>query len=870
MLLSRSLLAAALSLVMATSNAQAVPKAPDAKTPNPAPMAPADGKPKAASDETKSIEDFTKEATKIPGVLNFYRQKKGTSDAVYVEVPDDILNKNILIQITSSTGLGDTGAATVFHGAPITDVLVRFQKLEDGRIILIRPNIEHRASVAEIKRMISRSFPDEILSTFDVKAKQADRKSSLIDVTGFFKSDVAELSREIDNAFILDPSRTTIDTVKSFSDNAVIRTIYSVIRKPGPFGASGPKVTTWAVSYNVSLVPDHDEYKPRLGDSRIGYFTVNFQTLDDQTQRDQTVNYIRRWHLVKADPKAAMSAPVKPIVWYIDNSVPLDFRDDVKKGILSWNAAFAPLGFKDPIEVRQMPDNADWDIADQRYNVVRWTTGFPFAIALMRSNPLTGEIISAAINFDGVFAVESSSSFDEVIDPAGLYPSPTSPTNLKNSDMVCELPMSSARIAAEGANIFESLQTAAAPFNRNLYIHQRIQNVVVHEMGHCLGLRHNFVGSTQLTPAQLSDPKYVAEHGTTSSIMDYVSYNIYALKHKGVPFFTLGPSDYDKWAISYGYTPVDSETPQGERFALNMIASKSGEVGHRYLSDGTADDFDPSDVRYDFSADPVAWAQKTMDVNRYLLVTASERRVKPGKSYYDFSRSWIGAYNGYVRAASYVPRYIGGVYLSNSYKGDTNELPPMRPVDTAKQRKALALLNQYVFGENAMNFPKADLAKLTFNPNAPSNEASGRSRLFPIRDSIANFQEATLRRVLSSDTLQRIANNEFRQPDTLSLAELFKSLNGTVWSELHDGHEISDVRRELQRRYLDQLTDLAIHKDALAPSDARAIALSTLENLKSQISLAIPTAKGPYGQAHLRECLARIKQALSVTVTTAE
>jgi hypothetical protein len=424
---------------------------------------------------------------------------------------------------------------------------------------------------------------------------------------------------------------------------------------------------------------------------------------------------------------------------------------------------------------------------------------------------------------------------------------------------------SSAQIGAEGENLFDALQTPDLPFNRDAYIHQRLAEVVCHEMGHCLGLRHNFVASTQLSLQQLSNPAYVLAHGTSASVMDYVPYNVGAIKHKGVDYYQTTVGDYDTWAISYGYTLTPAVTPEGDKTWLSPIASESGQPSHRYLSDYTADDYDPADVRYDFSSDPLAWSARLMEISHYLLTTASSRRIQNGESFYGFSRSWVSDLNTYLRAASYIPRYVGGVNLNNGYK-DASGTVPIKPLDAASQRKALSLLDKYVFGEDAFGFRKQDLDMLTFNPNIRSNEAPSQARSFPMKSSIAAFQGATLNQVFLPAVLTRISNNEFRSSDTLGLAELFDSVDHAVWSELGSGHEISPLRRELQLDDLNLLIGFVVNRNPAVPNDAHALALTHLKSLQTRIAAAKPSAKGPYGVPHLTECLAKINQALSAQI----
>ena len=217
-----------------------------------------------------------------------------------------------------------------------------------------------------------------------------------------------------------------------------------------------------------------------------------------------------------------------------------------------------------------------------------------------------------------------------------------------------------------------------------------------------------------------------------------------------------------------------------------------------------------------------------------------------------------------------MPRYLGGVALGNSFRGDLGERKPISPVDAKTQQDALGLLNTYVFSPNAFAFPKEDLLKLSFNPDQPGNEASGAQREYPMRATFENYQRTVLSNVLSPRTLGRVAENEFRTPPgskCLTVAELIRSVDANIWAELSTGAEITDLRRQLQRENVRQLIAIALAPDRTVPGDARVIAESELRSLLGKIRNAVPKAKGAYGKAHLQDSADRIGRALNaVTV----
>jgi hypothetical protein len=877
---SRLLLGAVLFSTVGLAQAQSDPPKPAAT-----PVVQKDQeKPKEEKKEPekpKTIDELTKDFTKTEGLVTIYRQTKDKKDTVYLEIPESRLGKLMLIQITSGSGLGDT-SAFVFHGMPIADVPVRFQKIDDARIQLITPNLYHRGETPESKRGIARSFPDMILANFDIAANQPDRKSMLVDVTSFFKSDVADLSTAVDSpggrgGFGLDPSGTRIDTVKNFPENFVIRTVYQLQRK-GPAFSGDPKSVPWAVSFNISDLPTDTGYRPRLGDPRVGYFTTTFEDLTDARDgNDPNVNYIMRWNLERADPSLALSPPKKPIVFWIDNAVPQEYRESVRKGILMYNEAFEKMGIKDAIEAKQMPDDADWDIADIRYNMVRWTTGMPFAIALFRANPITGEILNASVNMDAGFASSGAVNFDNIVDPstgqvilADLDTTPAKPQILKKwAPMLCDIEQRGRDIHAIGMAAAETLTPGFTSEDRERMIKQYITEVVAHEVGHCMGLRHNFAASNQLSMDQLCDPATVKKYGTGASVMDYSPFNAGAIGRRDVDFYSQRIGTYDFWAIEYGYTPVSAGSPQGEVPALRSIASLGSTPGHLYQSDGSADDFDPFVIRFDSARQPLDYLEKMVGFGPRIRERA-QMKIKPGESYYKFTQTYLAGWRAQVSNANRAARFVGGGRLATSFKGDANERPSFTPVDGPTQRRALHLVTKSLFSEDAFKTQKKDFGMLTFNPKESGNEAWGRSRMFAMEKSFSSAQRQALTSLLDSDRLTRIKSNEFRlgpAGGAFTVAEMFRTLDKDIWSELPANKRVTDLRRDLQRSYLDLMIPLAVGQKSDAPADARDLAMDDLVSLRTRIKTALPKATDEYTGPHLRQCLARINRALAAQST---
>jgi hypothetical protein len=578
------------------------------------------------------------------------------------------------------------------------------------------------------------------------------------------------------------------------------------------------------------------------------------------------------------------------------------YREAVKAGLLMYNPAFEAAGIKDAIEVRQMPDDADWDLADVRYNVIRWTDGLPFAIALFRTDPRTGEILNAAIGMDSGFALSGAIQFDiEAADPRGYFPGQFpeweaeqrrakagahAGAHAHKPGVLCKADYltGAAREAEFGRLALGLLETADAPFDKEQFISQFVTEVVAHELGHCLGLRHNFIASTRYSLAELADPNVVRSGGVTSTVMEYTPFNIAAIRRKNVPFYSPVVGEYDRWAISYGYSAVPgAATPEAEKPALAAIASLGEQPGHRYQSDGVVNAYDPDVAVFDLGRDPLEYVERKVQVSRGLLKTLDTRLPKPGQSYYEFTRSFNGLLGGHFGAVGFATRYIGGMHLSSSRRGDPNGKLPQVPINAAQQKRALRLIADSALSESAFAFPPRVFKMLGADPNSSENygyEVDAEARRYPIRDRISAFQRTTLAALLSPNTQNRVANTEYRAEkpgEALTLAGLHRVVGAAVWSELDKqpgaagakAAEIGALRRDLQRAHLDALIDSALGRRPTLPRDAVSLSWDQLRGLRTRIAAALPAAGGEYTRPHLAECLTRIDRALNAATLTA-
>jgi len=836
----------------------------------------------------KTIDETVKDYEKLEGIFTIYRKKESGRDTIYMEIPEEKLNRLLMMEVTASTGTPDRLPA----GSPINDIVFKFVQM-DERIMIVVPNYRFRASERQpISRAVKRSFPDAYLEAFKIEAKQPDRKSILINVSDLFRGDIAQISQEFaggsgipgittgGGAYAMDRDKTYVDTIRVFPENLVVTSQYHFMRSGSArtlaamlAEADSPLADTRSIPirviYTVFELKDTG-YKPRPADPRVGYFVTDYRDFTRDNKDDNTVRYVYRWHLEKADPKAAVSPPKQPIVFWLDNAIPLEYRDAVRQGLLDWNKAFLAAGIKDAIVVKQMPDDADWDHADMRYNVIRWVTSPSegYAVAQFRVNPLTGQILNASITVDANMTRYTKLEMRKVVAPAAQFDNLEAPTASRRDVYECHYAEEAMQEAWFGHTLLSMISPAGAMLDEDAYTKAFVRNTVTHEMGHIVGLRHNFVASTAFSMDQLAKPELVAKEGVAASVMDYTPFNLAAVKQKGVPYWANCVGRYDVWAVRYGYS---EPTPGSgsESAYLKKLASKSAEPGHAYGSDELTDQFDPDITRFDLSSDPLAYWTRSLQMTRYLMFHLGERSPRKGESYWEFTRQLNMLVSLYSRAAASASRYVGGVKIRGNFRGDPGEKPVLEPVPAAKQRKALYLLNTYVFAPNAFALPKSYYGKLAGDPfpDLIRSVVSGSSADFPMLDTFASLQSAALRRIFNPAVMRRVLNNEFRRADdgpVLTLAEIFSSVSQQVWSEMDVPKPVDALRRQLQRAHLELLTGMVVQPPTGTPEDAKMLAWDQLRSLKGRLMAAQKAGfKDTYTRVHVAESLMRIDRALN-------
>ncbi len=424
-------------------------------------------------------------------------------------------------------------------------------------------------------------------------------------------------------------------------------------------------------------------------------------------------------------------------------------------------------------------------------------------------------------------------------------------------------------------------------------IGQGIKHVTMHEVGHSLGLRHNFKASTMLTADQLNDTAITHTKGMIASVMDYMPVNLAPKGQKQGDFFSITLGPYDYWAIEYAYKPIDGN----EEAELTKIAARAPEADLMFATDeDAAINSDPSVNRYDLGSDPTRFAKDRMALATELLKDIDTRAVKDGESWAKNRRAFATLLGQWGNAAFLISQHIGGQYVVRHHKGDKDAKDPVVPVSGDKQREALNLLISDIFADKAFPFSPQTLRRLGVERwNHWGNNSMGSVDL-PIFDRVLSIQRIALGQCLAGETLARVQNQEVQaDPATnpLKVAEIFRTLSDGLWSELQGPAAdapvknlvISTSRRNLQREYLKRLSNMVLGErgssaaEALlfiafdggssVPPDARSLARMHLKQLQQRIDAKLKDGAiqiDDTTRAHLEESRDKISKVLDASL----
>ncbi|MCH8316039.1 MAG: zinc-dependent metalloprotease [Planctomycetes bacterium] len=760
-------------------------------------------------------EVITDEAVTKRGLFHVHQ----IDDDLYYEIPVEAFGKDMLWV----TQVAETTAGSSYAGMPAGDRVVRWE--QRGEKVLLR-DVRYgiRADTDDpIADAVKASNLAPIIKVFPVKAYGKD-KMPVIKVTDLFTKDVAEFSaKRALNAGNMDSGRTFIEQVKSFPQNIEIKVLatYSPSSDDSrgggtrsPFARRGPTTSgiTAMIHHSMIKLPENP-MKPRLHDSRVGFFSVSFVDFaDDKNHAAPTVRYITRWRLEKSDPEAELSEPIKPIVFYVGRGTPEKWKSYVKAGIEDWQPAFEAAGFKNAIIGKYAPDpheDPDWDAEDARISTIRWLpASIKNAFGPHVHDPRTGEILEADVRmYHDVQKLVRDWYF------------------------------------VQAAAVDERAQSLPMPDD---LIGELIRFVVAHEVGHSLGFPHNMKASSSYSIEQLRDADWVKNNGTAPSIMDYARFNYVAQPGDEAGLLPrVGPYDY--FAAEWGYRQFASDAD--EKAELESIAKRQiDEPMFRYGGGG-----DPTAQTEDLSNQAVQATTLGLQNLERIAAMLVDATSKEGEDYDLLDNMYNQLFGQWNREMGHVANIVGGVEQVNLYYGDADQR--FFPLDPDYQRDAVRFLV-----ENALRTPHKMIPP----------EISLRLTADGVADRVLSAQSRLLRTLVNARRINRMAEHaENIEYGAYTPAEMLADLRYGIYSELNDTPiDIDIYRRNLQRTYVQMLGSLI--ENPSANSDLPALARAELVALGASIEgCDSEAADNAIVTAHLRDLSARIEAALDHRATRA-
>lgn len=602
----------------------------------------------------------------------------------------------------------------------------------------------------------------------------------------------------------LSDDKTKITSIRSYPLNTDIQVEY-VYDNPAPVVRGNEEITdsryvSISVQHSLIAIPDND-YAPRFTDHRMGYFS---QQITDLTQDHPTPyrDLVERWNLVKQDSDAAISEPVEPIVWWIENTTPMEFRDAVRDGVLAWNSSFEKIGFRNAIEVRVQPDDADWEAEDIRYNVLRWTSSpDPLFSGYGPSftNPRTGQIIGADIMLEYATTLRRV-QYQRILNSLGGEAAAL-PEGLAHEycSFAHDLQVSHAfgRFAVNALNLGSAAEEQV--------LREFLIDLVLHEVGHTLGFAHNFAGSQMLSHDEIYDHTAVERAGLYATVMDYTDIHIAPPGREQTNYFTLVPGPYDDWIVEYSYSQGSSDAEE-ERQRLSSIAARStenallfGTDDHVMRSAGLGSD--PRIHWYDMSSDPIGYAVERIELIENLVDEAVDKLSRDGESYHELRDGYIVMLAQLGRSVGVLTHQIGGVYINRSVVGQAGAQTPFEPVALDDQQRAMTALTEHLFSPSALAAP-GDLY----------NRLQEQRRLWNFRTStedpkihewVLDLQSSALDHFLHARVMTRITDSRL-YGNEYGLADVMTDLTDAIFAADLRG-DVNTFRQNLQTEYVQRL-----------------------------------------------------------------
>lgn len=750
------------------------------------------------------------------------------AEKLLFEIPKKELNRDMLLVGRLARSANDPGVSS-YGGDEFAERILRWER-QGTRVILRSPSYEITAdSTLPVYQAVSNSNYPPIVAVFNVETFGAD-SAAVIDVSRLYTSSIPEFAG---NRGSIDDRRSFVENAVAFPDNVEIEATqtYTPSNTRGVTGGGQPSAVSVLAHWSMIRLPERPMV-PRIVDDRVGFFSVSHTDFGTAEHRAARVSYITRYRLEKKNPSAALSDPVQPIVYYIDPATPAQWRPWIRRGVEEWQRAFESAGFSNAIVAREPPTAAmdsDWSAEDVRYSVVRWVAStIENAYGPHVHDPRTGEILNGSISiYHNILNQERSWYFTQV---APLDPRAT------------RLPLPDSLMG------------------------RLLQSLVAHEVGHTLGLQHNFKASAMYPADSVRSATWVHRMGYTPSMMDYVRYDYVAQPADKIDVADLVPrvGPYDEFAVMWGYKPVSgARNPEDEKPLLDSWARMQDSVPWYRFSTSRSQGADfGEETEAVGDADAIkSTGYGLRNIRRVvpMLIPATERATGDNN---DLESLYNSLVDQWTTELGHVANIVGGAETREKYATQ----PGVRfiPLPRARQKAAVAFLNENAFQTPAYLLDERILRRL---------EPEG------ALDRIRSAQSEVLGNLLNVSRMARLVEYEAlaeKKNNAYPLGEMLSDVRHGIWGELVAGSvSVDPFRRNLQRSYIDQIASrLAPAPNANAfgiqiflgrrvgSTDARALLRGELIDLDTSIRSAIPRAADRETRFHLLDARDQIDRIL--------
>lgn len=796
---------------------------------------PKDKKPEKIQPFEKVI---TSKAVSDEGIITVHK----VEDKYYFEIPDKALKKEFLVVTRLTKAGAEMRMGTVgYAGDQISQNVISFEKGPNDKVFLRSISYVDYAkdSTSAMYKTVMRNNVNAIEQAFDIKAFGKEKNSTVIDVTDFINADndVVSFDTRFKKGFrvgAFQKDKSFVNFVKSFPTNIEINTTKTYNRSAGEAspipGAPKPEVSgnyTVEVNSSIILLPEN-KMQARYFDPRVGYFTVGYTDFDENPQGVERVSLVKRWRL---EPKAKdlekykrgeLVEPEKPIVFYIDPLTPKKWIPYLIQGVNDWQKAFEKAGFKNAIyaKVPNAKEDPEWSLEDARFSAIVYKpSDVPNASGPSIADPRTGEILESHINwYHNVMKLLNDWYF--------VQASPNDPRARK------------------------------VDFDDEL-MGQLIRFVSSHEVGHTLGLRHNFGSSSTVPVENLRNKAWLKANGHTPSIMDYARFNYVAQPEDNVGEAGLMPriGDYDDWAIEWGYRRFyNYNSPEKEKAHLNKWVMDKLQNPRLWFGTET-NPYDPRSQSEQVGDNPMLAGKYGVKNLQRIMENIEVWSTKPNEDYSSLNNRFTQVSGQFARYLGHVSKYIGGVKETPKMveqKGAIYEL-----VSKSEQKEALKFLSENIFTTPNWLLKTSVLTKIDKSPV----------------EVVENLQKTVLNRVLSEGVLNKLYEGESLDANAYAVYDYLQDIKNSVFSELKSSSKIDIYRRNLQKNFVETLI---ARTQASKPStgrnaetvsdnsDVKSLTRGVLREIKADASKNAQNAQDAVTKYHLEDLVYRIDKALEV------